>query len=211
MVYPTLLHLLQDPFHIVLSLLNIRDSTCFIHRGRPRVVCRQRQFQIVLVFVQQLPDIRGTGLDVLTGVEYVVHLELLDGGRRQLHQPHCAFGGNRAGAEPGLLAAAGAAYWFLRPAPVVPLGALELNATPFAEIVSVTSDKGKVVALPAGDHWTPFRLDDVPLGRYTVGFKGTAGSTQQQQCAVAQSAQICTIELKPIDDSAIDQIVGATK
>ena len=110
-----------------------------------------------------------------------------------------------------LLAAAGAAYWFLRPAPVVPLGALELNATPFAEIVSVTSDKGKVVALPAGDHWTPFRLDDVPLGRYTVGFKGTAGSTQQQQCAVAQSAQICTIELKPIDDSAIDQIVGATK
>jgi serine/threonine-protein kinase len=110
-----------------------------------------------------------------------------------------------------LLAAAGAAYWFLRPAPVVPLGALELNATPFAEIVSVTSDKGKVVVLPAGDHWTPFRLDDVPWGRYTVGFKGPAGNTQQQQCDVAQSAQICTIELKPIDDSAIDQIVGATK
>jgi serine/threonine-protein kinase len=110
-----------------------------------------------------------------------------------------------------LLAAAGAAYWFLRPAPVVPLGALELNATPFAEIVSVTSDKGKVVVLPAGDHWTPFRLDDVPLGRYTVGFRGPDGNTQQQQCDVAQSAQICTIELKPIDDSAIDQIVGATK
>jgi serine/threonine-protein kinase len=107
-----------------------------------------------------------------------------------------------------LAAAGGAAYWFLRPAPVIPLGALELNATPFAEIVSITSDKGKVVALPAGDHWTPYRLDDVPVGRYTVAFKGPDGNTQQQQCDATQTAQMCTIEMKPIDDSTIDQIVG---
>jgi serine/threonine-protein kinase len=91
------------------------------------------------------------------------------------------------------------------------MGALELNATPYAEVVSVTSDKGKTVALPAGDHWTPLRLDDVPAGNYTVTLKGADGTTQQQQCSAAQSAQICFIQLKPIDDTAIDQIVGGAK
>jgi serine/threonine-protein kinase len=111
-----------------------------------------------------------------------------------------------------LLAAAGAGYWFfLRPAPVVPLGILELNATPYAEVVSVTSDKGKTVTLPAGDHWTPLRLDDVPAGNYTVTFKGVDGTTKQQQCVAAQSVQACSIELKQIDDNAIDQIIGGAK
>ena len=111
-----------------------------------------------------------------------------------------------------MLAAAGAGYWFfLRPAPVGPSGVLELNATPFAEVVSVTSDKGKTAALPPGDHWTPLRLDDVPVGNYTVTFKGVDGATKQQQCSAAQAVQICTIELKPIDDSAIDRIVGGSK
>jgi serine/threonine-protein kinase len=111
-----------------------------------------------------------------------------------------------------ILAAAGAGYWFfLRPAPVLPMGALELNATPYAEVVSVTSDKGKAVALPAGDHWTPLRLDEISAGNYTVTFKGVDGATKQQQCSAAQSVQICFIELKPIDDTAIDQIVGGAK
>jgi tetratricopeptide (TPR) repeat protein len=117
-----------------------------------------------------------------------------------------------AGVAVVVLAAAGAAYWFfLRSAPVGPLGVLELNATPYAEVVSVTSHKGKTVALPAGDRWTPLRLDDVPVGNYTVTFKGPDGATKQQQCSAAQSVQICSIELQPIDDSAIDQIVGGAK
>ena len=107
--------------------------------------------------------------------------------------------------------AAGAAYWFLRPAPAVPMGVLELNATPFAEVVSVTSEKGKVIPLPAGDHWTPLRFDNIPAGRYAVAFKGPDGSTQSQQCDVAQSAQVCSIELKPIDDTAIEEIIGGAK
>ena len=110
-----------------------------------------------------------------------------------------------------VLGGAAAAFFLLRPAPVVPTGALELNASPFAEVVSVTSDKGTAIPLPAGDHWTPLRIDDLPTGRYAVGFKGPDGSTQSQQCDVAQTAQLCSIELKPIDDSAIDQIVGGTK
>jgi len=112
-----------------------------------------------------------------------------------------------------LLAAAGAAYWFfLRPAPaVVQLGALEVNATPFAEVVSVTSDKGKAIPLPAGDHFTPLRLDGIPLGTYAVQVKGADGAAATQSCVVDQSGQVCSFELKPIDDQAIEEIVGGAK
>jgi serine/threonine-protein kinase len=111
-----------------------------------------------------------------------------------------------------LLCAAGAGYWFfLRPAPVVPMGVLQLNATPFAEVMGVTSDKGKAIPLPDGDHWTPLRLDDIPIGKYNVDFKGADGSTQSQQCDVEQSTQVCSVELKPIDDNAIEQIIGGAK
>lgn len=111
-----------------------------------------------------------------------------------------------------VLAGAGAGYWFFfRPAPAVPMGVLEVNATPYAEVVSVTSDKGKVLALPTDDHWTPLRLDDVPTGSYAVLVKGPDGSPQSQQCDVAQSIQVCTVVLKPIDDNAIDEIIGGAK
>jgi serine/threonine-protein kinase len=110
-----------------------------------------------------------------------------------------------------LLGGAGAAYWFLRPAPAVPMGVLELNATPFAEVVSLTSENGKAIPLPAGDHWTPLRLEQIPVGRYTVSFKGSDGSTQSQQCDAAQTATLCHVELKPIDDPAIEEIIGGAK
>jgi hypothetical protein len=111
-----------------------------------------------------------------------------------------------------LIAAAGAGYWFfLRPAPVVPLGALELNATPFAEVVSITSDKGNAIPLSAGDHWTPMRLDGIPAGKYTVSFKGADGVTQGEQCEAAQTVQVCNMVMKAIDRDAIDEIIGGAK
>jgi eukaryotic-like serine/threonine-protein kinase len=110
-----------------------------------------------------------------------------------------------------LLGAAGAAFWFLRPAPAVPMGALEINATPFAEIESITSEKGAAVPLPAGDHWTPMRLDTIPLGKYTVSLKGADGGTQSLQCEVAQTTQVCSVEMKPLDDNAIEEIIGGAK
>jgi len=113
-----------------------------------------------------------------------------------------------------LLAAGGAGYWwwFMRPAPAVSMGILQLNAAPYAEVVSVTSQHtGKSMPLPAGDHWTPLRLDGIPAGEYTVTFKGADGSTQSRYCDVGIIEQVCSIELKPIDDQAIDQIVGGAK
>ena len=111
-----------------------------------------------------------------------------------------------------LAAGGGAAYWFLlRPAPVVAGGVLQLNDTPYAEVVSITSDKDKAIALPAGDHWTPLRIDEIPVGQYSVTFKGPDGNTQSQSCTVDSTPQICSIEMKPIDDSAIDGIIGGAK
>jgi serine/threonine-protein kinase len=108
----------------------------------------------------------------------------------------------------------GAVYWFLlrpAPVPVVAGGVLQLNATPYAEVVSVTSDKGKALPLPAGDHWTPLRIDEIPAGQYAVVFKGPDGNTQSQQCTVDAAPQICSIEMKPVDDSALDSIIGGAK
>ncbi len=111
-----------------------------------------------------------------------------------------------------LIAAAGAGYWFfLRPAPALPLGALELNATPYAEVVSVTSDKGVAIPLPAGDHWTPLRLDGIPVGKYSVTFKASDGTTQGEQCEAAQTAQICNMVMKAIDHDSMEQIIGGAK
>ncbi|MGD0903887.1 MAG: protein kinase, partial [Terracidiphilus sp.] len=110
-----------------------------------------------------------------------------------------------------LMGAGGAGYWwwFLRPAPAAPMGVLELNATPYAEVVSVTSEQtGKSMPLPAGDHWTPLRLDGIPAGKYTVAFKGADGSTQSRYCDVGIIEQVCSVEMKTIDDHAIEEIVG---
>jgi len=112
-----------------------------------------------------------------------------------------------------VLGAAGAGYWYLylRPTAAPVMGVLELNATPYAEVMSISSDKGNAIALPAGDHWTPVRFDQIPAGRYTVDFKGPDGSAQKQQCEVAQAEQVCSIEFKPIDDHAIEEIIGGAK
>jgi serine/threonine-protein kinase len=112
-----------------------------------------------------------------------------------------------------LAGAAGGGYWYWshRTAPAPVMGALELNATPYAEVVSVTSEKGAAIALPAGDHWTPMRLDQIPSGRYAVEFKGPDASVQKQQCEVTQSEVVCSIEFKPIDNHAIDQIIGGAQ
>jgi len=65
--------------------------------------------------------------------------------------------------------------------------------------------------LPTEDHWTPLRLDDVSTGSYTVVLRGPDGATQSRQCDVAQSIQVCTAVLKPIDDNAIEEIIGGAK
>jgi len=105
----------------------------------------------------------------------------------------------------------GVGYWMRHSAPAISNGVLELNATPFAEVVAVTGKDGKAVPLPSGDHWTPMQIDGILLGSYTVDFKASDGSVQRQQCEVTQIELVCNIELKPIDDKAIEEIIGGEK
>jgi len=116
-----------------------------------------------------------------------------------------------------LVAGGGVLYWFLRPvpgpAPAPPpvAGSLGITANPFGEVVSITSDKGAAIALPAGDHWTPMRLDGIASGTYTVVVKGADGNTQSQSCGVSQTPAPCDFALQPIDDKTIDEIIGGAK
>jgi len=110
-----------------------------------------------------------------------------------------------------LVVGGGAAWWFLRPAPAAGAAILQISATPFGEVVSITSDSGKAIPLPVGDHTTPLRLDALPAGNYAVVVKGADGNTQKQTCEASTNPQVCVVPLQAIDDNAIDQMIGGAK
>ena len=94
------------------------------------------------------------------------------------------------------------------PKPVVATSFLELNATPFAEVVSATPAGKPALKLPDGDHITPMRLDGVPQGSYAVVFKGTDGAVQSANCTVSDDNHLCTAQLAPLTDADISAIVA---
>jgi hypothetical protein len=55
------------------------------------------------------------------------------------------------------------------------------------------------------------RLDGIPVGKYTVSFKGADGTTQGLQCEAAQTAQVCNMVMKAVDRDSIDEIIGGSK
>jgi serine/threonine-protein kinase len=119
-----------------------------------------------------------------------------------------------AGIAVVLLIVAGALFYVLHSRSsqmaVAPASYLQLNATPFAEVVSITDSKGQLIPLPAGDHTTPLRIDNVPQDSYTVVFKGADGSTKQQHCNLAAD-HLCTASFTEINDSQIDEILAGQK
>jgi len=110
-----------------------------------------------------------------------------------------------------LVVGGGAAWWFLRPAPAAGGAILQVVATPYGEVVSITSAGGTAIALPAGDHSTPLRVDALAAGNYAVVVKGADGKTQMQTCEASTSPQVCVVPLQAVDDNAIDQIIGGAK
>ena len=87
---------------------------------------------------------------------------------------------------------------------------LQLNATPYAEVVSITSSTGAALPLPAGPHETPLRLESVPEGSYTVVFKSADGANHPQVCDLAND-HMCTATFTPIGDSEIDEILAGQR
>lgn len=107
----------------------------------------------------------------------------------------------------GMMLAVVAAFWHTRhgarriasqphPEAISPAGVartyLDLNASPWAVVTSVQSSAGQAVDLGGGDRTTPLRLDNVPIGRYTVAFKDADGIQQKIDCVVSAEQHLCT-------------------
>jgi serine/threonine-protein kinase len=99
----------------------------------------------------------------------------------------------------------------LRPKPTVPMSFLQLNASPFAEVISITPQNGSQVTLPAGDHATPMRIEGVPEGVYTVVFQLAGGKSQTVTCTLSEDNHLCMAQAEPLSDADIDAIVAGGK
>ena len=120
-----------------------------------------------------------------------------------------------AGIAAVVLVVAGLLFYLLRGKPSGPAapqltGSLQLNASPYAEVESITGGDGKAVPLPAGSHMTPLRVDGILSGSYTVVFK-TSDGTQQKQVCDATAEQPCTAPAAAIGDAQIDEILAGQK
>ena len=121
-----------------------------------------------------------------------------------------------AGIAAAVLAVVGGILFFTlhgrqnAPGPGTPTGFLQLNASPFAEVESITGPDGKAVPLPKGSHLTPLRVNELPAGTYTVSFKASDGSEQKQSCT-AGDEQPCNAPAPVIGDAQIDEILGVKK
>jgi serine/threonine protein kinase len=104
-----------------------------------------------------------------------------------------------------------AAVFILKPKSTVPTTHMQLNASPYAEVVSITSSDGAAIKLPEGDHNTPMRLEAVPQGSYQVVFRGPAGASQTAACTIGDENHLCSIELQPLTDTDIEAIVAGGK
>ena len=89
---------------------------------------------------------------------------------------------------------------------------LQLNASPFAEVMSVKGSKGDNVPLPAGDHMTPLRIEGVPEGSYTVAFKTPDGTGATATCDLkVDGDHLCVAPSADLTDTQIDQILAGQK
>ncbi|HEX3435972.1 MAG TPA: protein kinase [Pseudacidobacterium sp.] len=85
-------------------------------------------------------------------------------------------------------------FLVLRPAvPAQPPTYMELNGTPWATVRRVIDQKGKPVALPAGDQSTPMRIDGLQPGKYTVIFQGPDSSQQTMSCQLSPDQHLCSV------------------
>jgi eukaryotic-like serine/threonine-protein kinase len=114
-----------------------------------------------------------------------------------------------------VLAVPGGLIWYVKFSGMYPLGMgpvtyMRITATPFAEVVSVTSNKGKSVAIPDGEHNTPLRVDGVPEGAYDVVYKLPDGTTATKTgCQVDDSEHLCTLTSADVlTDSQIEAIIS---
>jgi serine/threonine protein kinase len=112
-----------------------------------------------------------------------------------------------AAAVVGVIVIAVGAVMYLRQPQPVPTTYLQLNAAPFAEVVSITPAKGSALKLAAGSHMTPMRVDAAPIGSYSVVFKAADGTSHTESCEISDDTHLCAMQSSPLTDADIDAIV----
>jgi serine/threonine protein kinase len=90
------------------------------------------------------------------------------------------------------------------PAPAGAPTDLEINASPWAKVVSVHDKAGKSIALPDGDQTTPLRLEGLSSGTYQVTFAAADGNQQTVECNVSSGEHLCTANMGSPD---IEQVL----
>ena len=107
-----------------------------------------------------------------------------------------------------LVAAIVGAVLQLRQKTQVPTSYLQLNASPFAEIVKITpTGGGAALRLPAGDHSTPMRLEGVAIGSYVVEFRSAGGASETKTCSVSETDHpLCVSGPVKLSDEAVEEI-----
>jgi serine/threonine-protein kinase len=88
------------------------------------------------------------------------------------------------------------------PAPVLSTD-LEINASPWAKVVSVQDEAGQNIPLPDGDQTTPLRLDGVNSGTYKVTFAGADGRQQMMECNVSAGEHLCATDMGSPDTKQV--------
>lgn len=83
----------------------------------------------------------------------------------------------------------------------------QIVASPYAEVVRITSASGEDVALAPGDHITPMRLNGLRPGAYTLDLKTLGGKVTKAQCIVDAGQHLCLVVLTPLSDADVQQIL----
>jgi len=79
--------------------------------------------------------------------------------------------------------------------PISEVTDLEINASPWAKVVSIQGQEGNSITLPDGDHVTPIRLDSVKVGTYKVILVGPDGNQEEVECNVSSEEHLCTADV----------------
>jgi serine/threonine-protein kinase len=80
---------------------------------------------------------------------------------------------------------------------------LEINASPWAKVVSIQDEAGNSIALPDGDQTTPLRLEEINSGKYKVILAGADGKQQPVECNVSAGEHLCAADLGSPDPEQV--------
>jgi serine/threonine protein kinase len=88
------------------------------------------------------------------------------------------------------------------PAPVIAQTVLEINASPWANVLQIEGENGNNIALP-DDPTTPLLLDGIKPGTYKVTFAGADGQKKTTECNVSLEKHECVADMGTFDAKQI--------